>query len=147
MYNPIVYFTSLSGTLQLLLMFFSYQMPVCDSSAISLRQENPKETLAEEVVKNTGSGGQQAQKPANLAPVINMLDTWGAETPFTQISNSAVGGSVLAVSCYLVHKSFSSSCSGLICSQYLLLRWEYWMWASGTGRKLYPKLTRRALNK
>lgn len=41
------------------------------------------------------------QEPANMAPVLNMLDTWGAETPFAQISESAVGGSVLAVSwCY-----------------------------------------------
>lgn len=37
-------------------------------------------------------------EPANMAPVINILDTWGAETPFSQISESAVGDSVLAVS-------------------------------------------------
>lgn len=32
-----------------------------------------------------------------MAPVLNMLSTWGAETPFSQISESAMGGSVLAV--------------------------------------------------
>jgi hypothetical protein len=42
---------------------------------------------------------QAAEAPANMAPVLNMLNSWGAETPFAQISESAVGGSVLAVSC------------------------------------------------
>lgn len=51
---------------------------------------------------------QTCQEPANMAPVLNVLDKWGAETPFAQISESAVGGSVLAVSlllffcCFLV---------------------------------------------
>lgn len=42
------------------------------------------------------SGAATDQEPANMAPVLNMLNTWGAETPFAQISESAVGGSVLA---------------------------------------------------
>lgn len=46
-------------------------------------------------VKSSAVGGD-TQAP-NMAPVINMLDSWGAETPFAQISESAVGGSVLAV--------------------------------------------------
>ena len=41
---------------------------------------------------------QPDQEPASIAPVLNMLDKWGAEAPFSQISESAVGGSVLAVS-------------------------------------------------
>ena len=47
-------------------------------------------------IKTSGVGGD-TQAPANMAPVLNMLDSWGAETPFAQISESAVGGSVLAV--------------------------------------------------
>ena len=37
-----------------------------------------------------------------MAPVLDVLDSWGAKTPFAQISETAaVGGSVLAVSPFL----------------------------------------------
>ena len=54
--------------------------------------------LPEQGSEDTSIDHPSGQEPANMAPVLNMLNTWGAETPFAQISESAVGGSVLAVS-------------------------------------------------
>ena len=64
-----------------------------------------------EQVGGDSSSHEPNQEPANMAPVLTMLNTWGAETPFAQISESAVGGSVLAVSfipCFHFVNFFSS---------------------------------------
>ena len=66
-----------------------------------------------------------AQEPANMGPVLNMLDSWGAETPFAQISESAVGGSVLAVSTGQWHNLVRLAFLFSIASQCLQHRWGF----------------------
>ncbi len=46
---------------------------------------------------STPSGGREAfVQPTNMAPVMDVLDKWGMETPFAE--DDVVGTSVLAVS-------------------------------------------------
>ena len=71
---------------------------------------SPIESNAIEAVAVTPPA--DTQEPANMAPVLNMLDSWGAETPFSQISESAVGGSVLAVS---TRGPGSAACEFYVC--------------------------------
>lgn len=54
--------------------------------------------ILQETKEQNGPLDQQPGQELNsIAPVLNMLDTWGAEAPFSKFSETAVGGSVLAV--------------------------------------------------